>query len=254
MKTTISSVPSFFLFAAAATLSASTTLAASPDDQCFDFTPMPSVGSYLGAALDYSVADRICCHNHKYAEYRGYLAAPEVDFFGRLDPSVETVFYDSVCGLPLFIAPRNRTFDEFKAESLKHGWPSFRPQELVSENVILHNDGRMESVCKTHLGHNLPSGGVDRYCIDLVCMAGEPLSAIDERNQILQYLQQDQIILPTELNVTTYTSSAEQSSGRTSNATAIIISVAVVGLLLAMAAAVCYDRRKGGGIQVDSRG
>lgn len=249
MKTTSFFTAAIFLFSA----SAAPALAAS-DDQCFDFTPMSSVSTYLGATLDYSVADRICCHNHRFAEYKGYLAAPEVDFFSRLDSSVETVFYDSVCGLPLFIAPRNRTFDEFKAESLKHGWPSFRPQELVSENVILHNDGRMESVCKTHLGHNLPSGGVDRYCIDLVCMAGEPLSAIDERNQILQYLQQDQIILPTELNVTTYTSSAEQSSGRTSNATAIIISVAVVGLLLAMAAAVCYDRRKGGGIQVDSRG
>jgi len=255
MKTTISSVPSFFLFAAAATLSASTTLAASPDDQCFDFTPMPSVGSYLGAALDYSVADRICCHNHKYAEYRGYLAAPEVDFFGRLDPSVETVFYDSVCGLPLFIAPRGRSFDEFQKESLKHGWPSFRPEEMVSENVIIHNDGRMESVCKTHLGHNLPEGGVDRYCIDLVCMAGEPLSADDERNEILQYMQQ-QVINATELNTTTYTSSAEQYSGKTSNAKAIVISVIVVGLVLAMVAFLYFKiwdkndvRRKGEEIQ-----
>ncbi len=250
MKTT-----SFLTAAAIVLLSPSATPAlAASDDQCFDFTPMSSVSTYLGATLDYSVADRICCHNHRFAEYKGYLAAPEVDFFSRLDPSVETVFYDSVCGLPLFIAPRNRTFNEFKAESLKHGWPSFRPEEMITENVILHNDGRMESVCRTHLGHNLPSGGVDRYCIDLVCMAGEPLSANDERNQILQYLQQDQkIITATELNVTTYTSSAEQSSGKTSNATAIIISVAVVGLLVAMVAVVCYDRKKGGEIQVDSR-
>lgn len=221
--------------------SASATLAASVD-QCFDFTPMSSVSTYLGAQLDYSVADRICCHNHKFAEYRGYLAAPEVDFFGRLDPSVETVFYDSVCGVPLFIAPRGRTFDEFKTESLKHGWPSFRPEEMISENVIIHNDGRMESVCKTHLGHNLPTGGVDRYCIDLVCMAGEPLSADDERNQILQYLQQDQTIIDaTELNTTAYTSSAEQYSGKTSNATAIIISVAVAGVFLAVIAFICCD-------------
>merc|ERR1712232_27584 len=33
----------------------------------------------------------------------------------------------------------------------------------------------MESKCLTHLGHNLPEGGVDRYCIDLVCIAGSPL-------------------------------------------------------------------------------
>ena len=44
---------------------------------------------------------------------------PEVDFFGRLDPTVETVFYDSVCGIPLFIAPRGRSFDDFRQESLK---------------------------------------------------------------------------------------------------------------------------------------
>ncbi|KAL7434106.1 hypothetical protein ACHAXM_003881 [Skeletonema potamos] len=236
-KTTTSSVvqsSTHLLFAAAAvTMSA---LAASPDDQCFSFAPMSSVASYLGATLDYSVADRICCHNHKYAEYRGYLAAPEVDFFGRLDPSVETVFYDSVCGLPLFIAPRGRSFDEFKEESLKHGWPSFRPEESVSENIIIYNDGRMESVCKTHLGHNLPEGGVDRYCIDLVCMAGEPLSADDERNQIFQYLQQKEVIYPTELNTTVYTSSAEQYSGNTSNAKAIVVTVIIVGLVVAMGA------------------
>ena len=80
---------------------------------------MTSVSTYLGAELDYSVADRICGHNHKWAEYRGYLAAPEVDFFSRLDPTVETVFYDSVCGIPLFIAPRGRSFDDFRQESLK---------------------------------------------------------------------------------------------------------------------------------------
>ena len=61
-----------------------------------------------------------------------------MDLFGKLDPDNETVFYDSVCGIPLFIAPRGRSFEEFKKESIKHGWPSFRPEEMVSENVIIH--------------------------------------------------------------------------------------------------------------------
>ena len=26
-----------------------------------------------------------------------------------------------------------------------------------------------------HLGHNIPDRGGDRYCIDLVCIAGQPL-------------------------------------------------------------------------------
>ena len=69
---------------------------------------------------------------------------------------------DSVCGLPLFVAPKGRSFAEFKSESDKHGWPSFRPKEMVSENVIIHDGGRMESICGTHLGHNLPYQGIDR--------------------------------------------------------------------------------------------
>merc|ERR1719243_124588 len=85
----------------------------SDQEQCFGLDPQPSVVNYLGATLDYEVADRICCHNHHFAEYKGYLAAPEVDLFGRLDPNVETTFYDSVCGIPLFVAPSNRTFEEF---------------------------------------------------------------------------------------------------------------------------------------------
>ena len=33
-------------------------------------------------------------------------------------------------GKALFIAPRGRTFEEFKEESLGHGWPSFRDEEV----------------------------------------------------------------------------------------------------------------------------
>lgn len=153
------------------------------EEQCYGLDPQPSVANFLGMTLDYELADRICCHNHHYAEPKGYLTwKPDVDLFSRLDPSSNTTtFYDSVCGIPLFIAPRGRTFDEFMEESIHHGWPSFRPEEMISENVIIHDDGRMESKCLTHLGHNLPTTNedgvlVDRYCIDLVCIAGEPVS------------------------------------------------------------------------------
>merc|ERR1740117_387933 len=150
--------------------------AASEEEQCRGKDPMSSVSTFLGMELDYDIADRICCNNHRFAEPKGYHDWPEVDFYSKLDPNQETVFYDSVCGLPLFVAPRGRTFDEFVEESVYHGWPSFRPAEIISENVILHDDGRMESKCLTHLGHNLPNGGIDRYCIDLVCIAGMPIA------------------------------------------------------------------------------
>lgn len=208
---------------------------AAVDEQCYGFTPMPSISTFLGATLQYSTAERICCDNHRYAEFRGYLEATEVNLFGRLDPTVETVFYDSVCGIPLFIAPRGRSFEEFKEESLHHGWPSFRPEEIVSENVIIHDDGRMESRCLTHLGHNLPDDGIDRYCIDLVCMAGEPLSTDDERAKILT-LMHESAIHNDEFNATTYASSAEDFSGKyTKFPTKFIIGAAAV-----VAAALIY--------------
>lgn len=223
-------ISTLLLSPAAMALSAS---AAGQHEQCFGFTPMPSVSTYLGSDLNYATAERICCNNHRWAEYRGYLEAPEVDFFGRLDPAVETVFYDSVCGIPLFIAPRGRTFEEFKEESLHHGWPSFRPEELVSENVIIHDDGRMESRCLTHLGHNLPSGGVDRYCIDLVCMAGEPLAEDDERAGILALLSES-VIDNTEFDAFTYESSAEEYSGKHSKlpTTAIVVVSSIIACAL----------------------
>jgi hypothetical protein len=35
-------------------------------------------------------------------------------------------FYDSNTGKLLFVAPQNRTLEEFLVESRAHGWPSFR--------------------------------------------------------------------------------------------------------------------------------
>jgi len=205
--------------------------ASSADDQCHGHSPMESVRTFLGAEIDYGTSERICCHNHRYAEYAGYLNSPEVDLFSRLDPGSETVWYDSVCGIPLFVAPRGRTFEEFREESLKHGWPSFRPEELVSENVIIHPGGRMESKCLTHLGHNLPEGGVDRYCIDLVCVAGSPLAADDPRAEILSGLEG--AVLHGEFDSGSYESSAETFSGKSGGRAA----GAVLGTVAAFAAA-----------------
>ena len=75
-------------------------------------------------------------------------------------------------GKPLFIAPKDRSVDEFLAESKTHGWPSFRDQEVVWENVKILADGETVSVDGTHLGHNIPDRR-NRYCINLVSIAGQ---------------------------------------------------------------------------------
>jgi len=89
----------------------------------------------------------------------------------------EVTFYDSVTGKPSFIAPRGRTWEAFIKESLAHGWPSFRDEEVVKENVRVLSNGEAISPDGTHLGHNLPDYSGNRYCINLVSVAAEPPSS-----------------------------------------------------------------------------
>lgn len=84
------------------------------------------------------------------------------------------MFYDSVTGKPLFKAPKGRSWEDFNKESKAHGWPSFRDDEVVIENVRVLSDGEAVSIDGTHLGHNLPDGKGNRYCINLVSVAGMP--------------------------------------------------------------------------------
>jgi len=50
----------------------------------------------------------------------------DISLFDHLNKEGTTIFYDSATGIPLFEAPKGRTFEEWKAETLEHGWPSFR--------------------------------------------------------------------------------------------------------------------------------
>jgi len=120
---------------------------------------------------DWETADRICNFNRHYAEFAGYWTT--TNFLKEVDMAGETTYYDSVTGKPLFIAPRGRTMEEFLAESKSHGWPSFRDEEVVWESVRCLKDGECVSVDGTHLGHNLPDRSGNRYCINLVSVAGE---------------------------------------------------------------------------------
>eukprot|EP00929_Paragymnodinium_shiwhaense_P008109 TRINITY_DN112040_c0_g1_i1.p1 TRINITY_DN112040_c0_g1~~TRINITY_DN112040_c0_g1_i1.p1 ORF type:complete len:192 (-),score=44.29 TRINITY_DN112040_c0_g1_i1:66-641(-) len=124
---------------------------------------------------DWETSARICCKNRHYAEYAGSWLTTD---FQKLESSAsgEITFYDSVTGKPLFIAPRGRSFDSFMEESTAHGWPSFRDSEVVQENVRVLPDGEAVSVDGTHLGHNLPDSTGNRYCINLVSVAGNPPS------------------------------------------------------------------------------
>jgi len=125
---------------------------------------------------DMPLAESVCCDSRNLAgaEPQYLFEAPDIKLFDRLDSSKVTIFYDSVCGIPLFKAPVSRTFDVWKAETEEHGWPSFRTPEIFAENVIVNmTTGYVTSSCGTHLGTYLPDvGGAPRYCIDLSCIAG----------------------------------------------------------------------------------
>ena len=127
-------------------------------------------------SCDKEVADRICNFNRHYAEYAGYWET--TSFLKTYDADMdaesgEINFYDSNTGKLLFMAPRGRTMEEFVAESKSHGWPSFRDEETNWDYVRCLKNGEAVSVDGTHLGHNLPDRSGNRYCINLVSVAGE---------------------------------------------------------------------------------
>lgn len=120
-----------------------------------------------------SEADRVCSFNRHFAEASGAYRFDST-FLREIDRDSPTVFYDSVSGKPLFVAPLGRTLDAFLAESDAHGWPSFRSAEVVWENVRVLPDGETVSVDGTHLGHNIPDSTGFRFCINLCSVAGMP--------------------------------------------------------------------------------
>uniref|UniRef100_A0A6V4LXA9 Peptide-methionine (R)-S-oxide reductase n=1 Tax=Prymnesium polylepis TaxID=72548 RepID=A0A6V4LXA9_9EUKA len=124
--------------------------------------------------VDRKNADRICSFNRHYAEYAGYWKT--TSYLKEVSKDEPTVYYDSVTGKPLFVAPIGRTMQEFLAESDVHGWPSFRDEEVVWENMrVLRTTGETVSKDGTHLGHNLPDRKGNRYCINLISVAGLPV-------------------------------------------------------------------------------
>jgi len=125
---------------------------------------------------DRKLADQICCKNREGAENAGYFG--KTSFLQDVAPAAEGVgevtFYDSVTGCPLFVVGRWRSWEAFVAESRAHGWPSFRDEEVLPSEVRMLHDGEMVSLAGTHLGHNLPDEQGNRYCINLVSIAGSP--------------------------------------------------------------------------------
>lgn len=128
------------------------------------------------------LADKICSYNRVFAEMGGYFEGStsfEKDIRNLVSSTGGPVtFYDSVSGSPLFRAPVGRSVDDFIAESKVHGWPSFRDEEVVWDNVrVLRSSGETVSAVGTHLGHNIPDQKGNRYCINLVSIAGNPVSS-----------------------------------------------------------------------------
>jgi len=137
-------------------------------------SPVP-VQQNLRWNCDVATADRICNHNRHYAEHSGYWERKTTFLKEESAASGEITFCDSNTGKPLFHGPRNRSWASFVDESKAHGWPSFRDSEVNWDYVRLLPNGECISVDGTHLGHNLPDRSGNRYCINLVSVAGSPL-------------------------------------------------------------------------------
>jgi len=123
-----------------------------------------------------NLAEAVCCDKRTlaFAEPQFLFEAPDISLFTKLEKGV-TTFYDSVCGVPLFRTPVNRTLEDFKADTTEHGWPSFRTAEVNTEHVKTDiKTGLVTSSCGTHLGSYLPDKKGPRWCMDLSCISGNP--------------------------------------------------------------------------------
>ncbi|KAL1500404.1 hypothetical protein AB1Y20_013061 [Prymnesium parvum] len=126
---------------------------------------------------DVKQADKICNFNRHYAERARYFMSTSFmrDLHRAEREGEKTLtFFDSNTGQPLFSAPRFRSYEKFWAESKAHGWPSFRDEEVNWDRVRLLANRECVSIDGTHLGHNLPDRYGNRYCINLVSVAGFP--------------------------------------------------------------------------------
>lgn len=132
---------------------------------------------------DKATADKICNFNRHYAEHAGYWQNTSFLDEVRKNPPTEenpTKYHDAVTGKLLFTAPVGRSMKDYLAESASHGWPSFRDEEVNWDYVRCLSNGECVSVTGTHLGHNLPDKGGNRYCINLVSVAGRPEDGSEE--------------------------------------------------------------------------
>lgn len=110
-------------------------------------------------------------YNRHYAEYAGYWE--EITFQESVKDKKEEYFYDSNTGKLLFRAPVDIPWGGWIAESSLHGWPSFRGDTEVNRDYVrVLPNGECVAVDGTHLGHNLPDEEGNRYCINLVSIAG----------------------------------------------------------------------------------
>lgn len=127
---------------------------------------------------DESLPEAICCDKKflPFAEPQFTFQRPDVDLFSKMNPTGTTIFYDSVCGQPLFEVPKGRTLKEFQDETLEHSWPSFRPEEVIDNSVYIdENNYVFTTGCNIHLGSNVPDEKGIRYCLDISCVSGNPV-------------------------------------------------------------------------------
>jgi len=143
-------------------------------DLLFKITESSADVGLPNGTADESLAQAVCCDTQftNYPEPRNFYVDHQL--FLRLDKDGVNTFYDSACGIPVMKAPIGRTFEEFKEDTSEHGWPSFRGEEIIEENITVGDDGlTIFSKCGTKLGTYETDDSGTRACLDLVCISGQ---------------------------------------------------------------------------------
>lgn len=156
------------------------------DDLKKDYTTqtITKVQDNLRWGVDPEIANQICNHNPR-GWFGTHLSEPLVYFTQTTFPEEvgrakrkrkQITFFDSNSGQPLFVAPRGRSYDEFIKEARHTGWLVFHTKEVVWKNVQVTKRGEIKSVAGTHLGQKENHSGGDRFVVNLVSIAGRPVT------------------------------------------------------------------------------
>lgn len=142
------------------------------------FSLNPYCLTEVHGVLRYGISNSISdiCSSNTSATVRYF---ETIRLFQQLNTSQMTTFYECTCGLPLFVAPVGRSFDQWRNDCERNGQLEFQEEEIIKKNTKVLQSGDLVSICGRHVGkYTTSSTSGDVYVANIACISGSPIHSI----------------------------------------------------------------------------